>query len=190
MLNKPILRIALSLLFLPAMYSAAQDSKENKGFSASVETEVPTDTTRWLDFWVGTWEAAWDEGHGIEPYGTNSITKVLDGKVVLEQFQVEAGKMKGFKGTSISVYTPQHSVWHQAWADNQGGYFNFDGSTHAGKRIFSTKPGEVKGQVRIQRMVFHDIREDSFVWDWEETKDGGNTWNPLWKIYYTRLDTK
>jgi hypothetical protein len=35
-------------------------------------------------------------------------------------------------------------------------------------------------------MVFYDIKKDSFTWDWEGTQDGGETWNLLWRINYTR----
>ena len=40
-----------------------------------------SDVGKWFDFWVGKWDASWDEGEGKVGRGTNTITKVLDGTV-------------------------------------------------------------------------------------------------------------
>ena len=138
----------------------------------------------WYDFWVGKWNASWDNGDGTKGEGSNHIFKRLNEKVLEENF-TGAG---GFEGMSISVYNPRTQTWHQAWADNQGGYFNFVGKKEGDKRYFSTIPVEKDGKVIIQRMVFYDIQEDSFTWDWENTNDGGKTWNLAWRINYTRAE--
>ncbi len=145
------------------------------------------DTTQYFDFWVGTWKATFDEGSGVQHYGTNIIDKILDGTVVRETFELNGGANKGFKGTSISVYQPQLKKWKQAWADNQGGYYDFEGEFLNNKRIFKTVIIE-RGEKRIQqRMVFYDIKQDSFTWDRELSTDGGQTWALNWRIFYERL---
>jgi hypothetical protein len=35
-------------------------------------------------------------------------------------------------------------------------------------------------------MVFHAIGADAFTWDWERTRDGGTSWQRLWRIEYRR----
>jgi len=35
-------------------------------------------------------------------------------------------------------------------------------------------------------MIFKDIDKDSFTWIWEGTKNGGESWNKLWKVNYKR----
>ena len=150
----------------------------------SIAQEQPIEEA--YDFWVGDWKAEWGSGDQ-KGSGTNSITKILDGKVIQEDFKILEGANNGFLGTSISVYNPRKQSWHQAWADNNGGYYDFIGEVLPDKKIFKTKPIEKDGQVIIQRMVFYDIKEDSFTWDWEGTKDGGKTWNLLWRINYTRI---
>ena len=142
------------------------------------------DTAQWFDFWVGKWEGTWTEGEGKIGKGTNEIIRTVDGKVIQESFQIQAGSSKGFKGTSISVFNPKQRSWHQAWADNQGGYYNLVGSKEGNKRIFATLP---KDGV-IQRMVFHSIQETSMIWDWEVSSDHGKTWKLLWRIDYKRLE--
>lgn len=146
------------------------------------------DTTQYFDFWVGKWKATFDEGDGVKRYGTNVIDKILDGKVVRESFELDGGKNKGFKGTSISVYQPRLKQWKQAWADNQGGYFDLEGEFVDDKRIFKTQIVERGGERIQQRMVFYDIKADTFSWDWEISTDGGQTWKVDWHILYERIE--
>lgn len=144
------------------------------------------DSAAYFDFWVGTWTASWDEGNGVEQLGTNTIEKQLDGKVLVENFRITSGKSAGFKGTSISVFQHRFNRWKQAWADNQGGYFDFEGAFDGDKRIFQTEVSNRGGKQVQQRMIFYDIKEDSMTWDWERSEDGGETWNLAWRIFYER----
>ncbi|MEM8762672.1 MAG: hypothetical protein AAGD88_02595 [Bacteroidota bacterium] len=139
-----------------------------------------------FDFWVGTWDATWDEGEGVVGKGTNSIQRIMDKKVLLENFEILEGASKGFKGTSISVLSIQTATWKQAWADSQGSYLDFEGFVNKDARGFKTHTVNSKGQKMIARMVFKDIQADAFTWDWESSMDGGKTWNLLWRVNYTR----
>ncbi len=150
-------------------------------------SEAPVETL--FDFWVGTWNLTWKSQDGAVGKGTNRIVKILDNKVIQENFEAtDAGPMSGFKGMSLSVFNPQTQSWHQAWTDNQGGYFNFMGKRDGNNRIFMTEISEKEGKKRVQRMVFKDIQKNSFTWDWENSEDGGTSWNLLWQIQYERAD--
>lgn len=154
----------------------------NYGLSAQ---EVDKATTQY-DFWLGDWNLTWDDGNGTIGKGTNRIQIILDGVVIQENFEALVGQLKGFKGTSISVYNPTTKQWKQAWADNQGSYFNFVGEIDGDKRIFKTQVF-VRGEKKIiQRMVFYDITHDKLTWDWEKSEDGGTTWQLQWRINYER----
>ena len=137
-----------------------------------------------FDFWVGNWSLEWTGKDGEIIKGKNIVTKILDAKVVKESFEDPS---TGFKGTSISVYKTKSKTWHQAWADNQGGYYNFIGEIDGDKRIFKTLAKKVNDNVVIQRMVFHDITPDKFTWNWEMSKDNGKTWKLNWQINYTKV---
>lgn len=141
-----------------------------------------------FDFWLGEWRVEWEESDGKTGSGTNIIEKIMDGSVIQERFSITQGGNAGFKGTSISVFDPRQKVWRQAWADSQGGYFSFTGSREGDKRMFSTTPQETAEGTIIQRMVFYNISEDAFTWDWESSKDGGETWALSWRIQYTRKE--
>jgi hypothetical protein len=139
-----------------------------------------------FDFWVGKWAATWQNSKGETETGTNLIEKILDERVLQEHFEILSGGNKGFKGTSISVWNSRNKTYHQAWADNQGGYFNFTGEVDGDKKIFKTSPRASGDQTIIQRMVFYDIKENSFTWDWESSTDNGDTWSLNWRINYSR----
>jgi len=168
---------SITILFLFTITSSAF----GQSFSLS-----DLDSANYFDFWEGKWHASWPEGDSLGQ-GVNELTWVMDGKVLQENFQILKGQAKGFKGGSLSVFQPKTNIWRQAWADSQGGYYDFIGAFEGGKRIFKTHPKEVNGKVIVQRMVFYDIQKDSFQWDWESSIDGGETWNLNWRIDYERV---
>lgn len=147
------------------------------------QQEGSSDVKSAFDFWVGDWDIHWINPDSSYTYAHNLIEKTLDGTVIQENF---SDSTSGFKGISISVFSPSDSTWHQAWADNAGGYFNFIGIVEGDTRIFQTESRVIKGVERIQRMVFRDIKTDSFTWDWEASTDNGKTWNLAWQIFYER----
>lgn len=145
-----------------------------------------------FDFWVGKWNATWKNPDGTTGKATNEITRVLNNKVIRENFQVTNDKnLKGFHGLSFSVYNPFAKAWKQTWVDNQGAYLDFYGKFEGDKRIFERKftgaTGKFKGKVMMQRMVFYHIKPQSFDWDWETSLDEGKTWKLNWRIRYTRI---
>lgn len=167
---------SLLLLFLIPLTAFSQNSVEN------------LEPKEYFDFWVGQWEVSWEEGDSMG-HGTNHIEKKLDGTVLQENFEITEGQNTGFKGTSISVYQPQFERWKQAWADNNGGYYDFTGKVDGNKRIFQTEMRELEdGRKFTQRMVFYDITENSMTWDWESSEDGGETWTLNWRIFYERVE--
>lgn len=170
-MNKRIIVTRIIVIFLLSVNAASS------GLAQGSEPDE-----KLFDFWVGNWNASWTNSDGTTARGKNRIERTLDGKVLQENFTDE----KGFKGTSISVYNPREKRWHQAWADNQGGYFNFIGEVEGDKKIFRT-PVVVRGDQSItQRMVFYNIKDESMTWDWEKSIDGGKTWELQWRILYTR----
>ena len=139
------------------------------------------------DFWIGIWDVTWDEGQGKIGKGTNTIEAILDGKVIQENFQISEGQSKGYKGKSMTVYNPNTKLWKQAWTDNNGGYIDFTGDfDEGGNPIFKTATTKKGDQQVVSRMVFKEITTDSFTWDWEGSKDGGETWTLNWRISYKR----
>ena len=160
-------QLFLTLFFFFTLSLSAQDSTVLKAF----------------DFWVGEWDAHWQDANGNEIIGHNTITKELGNTVVREMF---SDPSSGFLGTSISVFSTADSTWHQAWADNSGGYIDLIGIVNTDNRIFQTKAVTSGDNVIIRRMIFYEIEANSFTWDWEISQDGGKTWALSWQIHYKR----
>ena len=129
-----------------------------------------------FDFWLGEWNVTWGE----DGKGTNHIERILDGKIIQENFIAP-----DLHGISVSVYDPERSVWCQTWVDNNGTYLDFTGKFEDGKMTLS-RDAIVKGQACRQRMVWWDIQENKFDWNWERSDDNGKSWRVLWQIHYTR----
>jgi hypothetical protein len=136
-------------------------------------THAQEDERSWFDFWVGKWEVTWTDANGKQGKGTNTIDKILGNTVIRENFEAHEGQLKGYLGTSISVYNPRTKMWHQGYADNQGAYFNFTGERQGDKRIFKTSVVE-EGT-------------NSLMWDWESSEDGGESWTLNWRISYKKI---
>lgn len=130
-----------------------------------------------LDFWVGKWDAVWEGGSG-----TNTITKEYNGCLIREDF-----KGSNLLGMSVSSYSQADKMWRQTWIDEQNGYLDLKGYYEGENYIFHTVPDSSKPNAQL-RMVFSDIKKDSFTWTWMGTQDGGENWNNLWQISYTRME--
>jgi hypothetical protein len=129
-----------------------------------------------FDFWLGEWQARW----GQDGRGINRVRRILEGKVVQEDFLAP-----DLHGLSFSVYDPERKLWCQTWVDNSGSYLDFTGTFEAGKMIL-VRDAIVREEKCKQRMVWYDIHEDRFEWNWERSDDDGQTWRTLWHIDYTR----
>ena len=152
-------------------------------FAASAPTPQPADM---FDFWVGEWQVSWKNSDGSVGRARNHVGRILDGAVIEERFEQDpADPPPLLSGRSLSV-RDKAGLWHQAWADNQGGFFALTASADGDRRLFSTALVPAGDQVKGQRMVFHHITRDAFTWDWEGTTDGGRTWKLLWQLDYKR----
>ncbi|HAA14136.1 MAG TPA: hypothetical protein DCE41_21560 [Cytophagales bacterium] len=154
--------------------------------STSVWAQEELPVEQWYQFWVGNWDLTWQDAGGGTGKGTNQIVRILDGKVIQENFKALEGALAGYSGMSLSVYNPTAKQWKQAWTDSQGGYFDFTGRKDEDRFYFETAETD-NGQGGVQqRMVFYEITEEAFTWDWESTQDGGATWTLNWRIQYRR----
>ncbi len=146
-----------------------------------VPAQDDTEDANFLDFWVGEWNAQWDGGGG-----TNSIKRILNDSVIQENFSITHGQGKGFLGISISAFDKKKKVWRQAWADSSGGFLSLVGRQEDDKKIFETLSENKNQSTAKYRMVFSNIKENSFSWDWMSSKDGGKSWEVNWRIHYER----
>lgn len=74
-----------------------------------------------FDFWIGEWEVY--DASNNELVGSNSISRLADGCLLLEQWQ----SVQGNTGTSMNFYDPLHAVWRQVWQSN-GVFIDYQGA--------------------------------------------------------------
>jgi hypothetical protein len=137
-----------------------------------------------FDFWIGEWNLTWND----TMQGTNRIEKMFGNCTVHENF---SDQRIGYLGESWSVYDSNYKQWKQTWVDNQGGYIALTGGMKADSMILSTAERTVPFKISstgkmVSRMVFYNIKPNSFDWIWESSADGGLSWKPSWKIHYER----
>jgi hypothetical protein len=135
-----------------------------------------------FDFWIGEWAATWGE----DGRGTNVVSKVLGGCVVLENFTDLDPDAESLVGMSVSTYVAGESCWKQTWVDNQGSYLDFRGG-RTDEGMVLGRDTVIDGKPVRQRMVWYDITDDAFEWHWDRSEDGGRTWKTLWHIHYRRV---
>ncbi len=130
-----------------------------------------------FEFWLGEGDCVWEGGRG-----TNSIERILDGKIIQESF--ESLEPHGWTGLSVSSHDAHSGDWHQTWVDSNGSYWHFVGGRVDGDPSFGT-PVPVDRDLRYKRMIFSDIGPAGFDWRWESSPDGED-WEVAWQIRYTR----
>lgn len=162
--------LILTLLFAAGSLFGQQSSRQDSSL---------------FDFWVGEWDLTWKDPDGRSASGTNSITKILDGTVIQENFVGMTGQSKGYKGNSVSVLDNRTGVWKQTWVDNSGAYLPFTGGAVGADRYFEHEFMN-KGVLQKGKMIFRNITRDAFLWDWMKSTDGGATWKTEWSITYKR----
>ena len=140
---------------------------------------------RTLDFWVGEWVAEWTNPDGTKGTGKNRITRDEHGNcVITERYHSDDGTLDGF---SVSTYRPGLKQWRQTWVDAQGGYFDLIGGPATGSdHNFYFENKRVSEKQQFQRMVFQDVKPDSFTWRWQSRAKSQDGWTDNWVIQYRR----
>jgi hypothetical protein len=140
--------------------------------------------SRQLDFWLGDWELT-TVGRSVPGRSRNKVTKILDGCVVLEEFDGSLGSK--LVGKSFSSFDRATGKWKQTWVDNTASYLDFDGGVVDGTLSFWREATGKDGRKSLQRMIFKDVKKDSLKWLWQKSEDGGKTWATQWEIDYKRI---
>ena len=138
---------------------------------------------RQFDFWLGAWDVSWPASpHGSAGFGRANVQKILAGCVVQENLSADPLPLRAM---SVSSYIPESGEWKQVWADNEGHYRDVAGESKNGEIILS-RQSEVNGKKVLQRAVWKNIKPMELDFSWEQSHDGGQTWQVLWPMHYTR----
>lgn len=147
-----------------------------------VETEMRRQDGSWQESAPGLW--AW--------------TFALDGFAVRDLFFQAADNLPVYMAdlgrdyllSANRIFDVSSKTWQVAWMANgagaaMGADFGYFTAVFADGEMVMTSPPE-DGDYGLQRVVFHEITEDSFRWKSEYSGDDGATWTAVMRILARR----
>ena len=134
-----------------------------------------------FDFWLGEWKVTTPDG---KPAGTSRIESVAGGYGLLENWtgDLAAG---GGNGKSLNCYNAASQHWQQFWIGSGGGVLELAGGLVDGKMVLSGSH-VVRGQAIMERITWTPNADGSVRQFWEQSRDGGKTWQPAFDGLYRR----
>lgn len=140
---------------------------------------------RAFDFWLGDWDVT---SNG-QPAGSNSITRILDGCALQEEWQ--GAGAAGVRGKSFNVYDKANGSWHQTWVDSTGTLLVLDGGLVDGAMVLSGERPAPDGKGTALHRIAWTANEDGSVRQlWEVSRDDGENWSVLFDGHYVRSDSE
>ncbi|HEV2035892.1 MAG TPA: hypothetical protein VGU71_17145 [Candidatus Dormibacteraeota bacterium] len=94
-------------------------------------------------------------------------------------------KPRRYVGASVSEWNLGASVWEQEYWDNSSYHAFFRGGWRSDRFILDQVYDEPAQKV-LRRLVWHSVKVDTLLWDYELSADGGRTWASTWHIAYQR----
>lgn len=180
---RSVLIFALAqLLSMPG--AMAQEDAEQGG-TAEAQPQGPrypckdSENHRAFDFWVGHW----DVFVGDKRAGENEIKLILGDCVLFENW---AGA-RGSTGKSFNFYDAAEDHWRQIWIDDRGGVIEFTGEVRDGAMYYTAitkKPAD--GSETEHKLTFSQNEDGSVRQLWEQSNDGGETWQTVWDGRYVK----
>ncbi len=171
--------VILCIVFCGVFGEEAElSARSSAGTNQSVSCSSPEQ--RQFDFWLGDWDA-FDSENPTVVVARNQVTLILDGCVLLEDYQAQNGS----HGESFSIYDASRKVWHQTWVTNRGVLQTIEGGMQNGEIVlsgFDRTPSGQERQVRgTWKAVNGGVREIAVT-----STDGGKTWKPWFDMIFRR----
>ena len=143
----------------------------NPEYQALLETLKPcnTEAHRAFDFWIGEWIVTIPAMPGRT--ANSSITLSNNGCSIHEHYRTPTG----YTGNSINFFDSTANKWHQTWIDNQGTPLYLDGNPQDGKMVLANENS---------RITWTALPDGRVRQHWQQTSDGGETWNTSFDGYY------
>ena len=113
---------------------------------------------RAFDFWIGDWKVFDKVGKQL---GSNSITTILDGCAIQENWTSTYGN---FQGSSYNFVAISDGLRHQSWIDNQGGALLLHRNLQEQKMVLESNPIKNKNQeVQIDKITWEPKLDESVI---------------------------
>ena len=131
-----------------------------------------------FDFWVGEWDVM-NQGRIV---GTNSVQRIVDGCIILENWAAT----QGGTGKSFNYYDANTGKWHQDWVGSGGGVVHLSGVYKDGAMRYEGVTVASNGGKTLERLTFFNLGPDRVRQFWEQSRDDGKTWTVAFDGMYVR----
>jgi hypothetical protein len=171
----------------PVIHSLAGDARYDAMIAAMTVAAFPCehhDGFRDFDFWIGEWVVHTSNG---QLAGHNSITRDQKGCVLLENWQSATGG----SGMSINYLDTASNEWVQIWNDASGSQINIRGNVGDDGMLLEGQIHYVSnGTTAPFRGLWTPLPDGRVRQYFEQSNDGGETWQPWFEGFYSRTDLK
>lgn len=180
--NLLILALAQSLLLPGAL--AQEEGEQTGSAEAQPQPQGPrypckdSEEHRAFDFWVGNWNVTM----GGKQAGTNEIKLILGDCVLFENWTGAQGPT----GKSFNYYDRAEGHWRQIWIDDRGGVIEFTGEVRDGAMYYTASTKTRDGVTVEHKLSFSQNDDGSVRQLWDQSSDGGETWQTVWDGHYVR----
>jgi tetratricopeptide (TPR) repeat protein len=151
----------------PAFESLRADPRYQKALVQLERNMNPCPGLKDFAFWVGEWDVKSPDGAAL--LGTSSVTKQLDGCILLEKWK------GGLEGWSFNILDPRSGHWRQTWVDATGDLHEYTGDVVGGAMVYRWDHVD-NGVATKTRMVFSKLADGVVRQLIEDSTDGGATW--------------
>ncbi len=141
--------------------------------SAQQPPTCDAEVHRQFDFWIGDWTVKFPNG---KPAGENTIERILDGCVLLENWTGTSGST----GKSFNLYDRTDGKWHQTWVDNSGARLVLVGGLdESGRMVMIGESPAQSGGTALHEISWTLQEDGSVIQHWRSSLDGGEFWSDL-----------
>ncbi len=162
--------------------------KERPRFQAALESirgaRFPCKSSpahRAFDFWIGTWDVS-SQG---APAGHNEIIPVSGDCVLYENWT----SVTGGTGKSFNFYDSAEGHWRQIWIGDRGGVIEFTGQFEDGVLHYTAETKNPNGTTTLHKLDFYPNEDRSVRQHWQQSNDGGETWQVAFDGHYVKTPT-
>lgn len=146
---------------------------------AAAQPAPPPGEARQFDFWIGEWEVTAPNGQAA---GRSRIEKIAGGWGLLENW-TGAG---GGEGKSLNTWIPGRKQWQQFWV-GAGGALELAGGLNAqGEMVLGGQHKDGQDRLVSERITWSPNADGSVRQHWEQSADGGKTWQTVFDGLYRR----
>ncbi|WP_125562792.1 hypothetical protein [Pseudoalteromonas rubra] len=115
--------------------------------------------------------------------GNSKITKILNGCVILEEYQA----VSGYRGKSLNIFDKQQQHWHQSWTDNAGLLLQLNGNRYNDGMVLQGPGLDSEGKPVLHRITWQPKKNNTIHQHWQSSGNEGKSWETLFYGIYHKI---